>query len=265
MRAITKAGAAFNVADDDEYSAFWDWYETDDWEPETVAVFTRFLRPNTRYVDLGAWIGSTVLLAAPLVSRIVCVEPDPLAFAALSENLALNPEVMQKTTAVQAAVGATDGSVILTSAGAGGDSNSSVARAGDTGARWETEQITLATLVSRAALGPPDFIKVDIEGAEYDLLSTLPVQPPTLYVALHPNLLIDKRSLAARISSSMRALRANRRFLRALLQYRHHYVYDEKKRELRDIRRRNVLRVLLPLPLRMSFLIGACVFTNESL
>jgi FkbM family methyltransferase len=265
MRAITKAGATFNVADRDEYSAFWDWYETDDWEPETVAVFSRFLRPDTRYVDLGAWIGSTVLLAAPLVSRIVCVEPDPLAFAALSENLALNPEVMEKTTAVQAAVGATDGSVILTSAGAGGDSNSSVARAGDTGARWETEQVSIATLLLRAALGPPDFIKVDIEGAEYDLLSTLPVQPPTLYVALHPNLLIDKRSLAARISSSMRALRANRRFLRALLQYRHHYVYDEKKRELRDIRSRNVLRVLLPLPLRVSFLVGACVFTNEAL
>ncbi len=269
MRAITKAGVTFNVADHDEYSAFWDWYETDDWEPETVAVFTRFLRPDTRYVDLGAWIGSTVLLAAPLVSRIVCVEPDPLAFAALSENLALNPEVMQKTTAVQAAVGETDGSVILTSAGAGGDSNSSVARAGDTGARWEIEQMTLATLLSRAALGPPDFIKVDIEGAEYDLLSTLPVQPlhqpPTLYVALHPNLLIDKRSLTTRISSSLRALRANRRFLRALLPYRHHYVYDEKTRALRDIRSRNVLRVLLPLPLRMSFLIGACVFTNESL
>jgi len=268
VRTITKAGVTFNVADRNEYSAFWDWYETDDWEPETVAVFTRFLRPDTRYVDLGAWIGSTVLLAAPLVSRIVCVEPDPLAFAALSENLAVNPEVMGKTTAVQAAVGATDGSVILTSAGKGGDSNSSVARAGDTGARWETEQVSLATLLSRAALGPPDFIKLDIEGAEYDLLSTGPLQlnrPPTLYVALHPNLLIDKRSLAARISTSMRALRANRRFLRALLPYRHHYVYDEKTCGFRDIRSRNLLRVLLPLPLRVSFLVGACVFTNEAL
>ncbi len=243
MRAITKAGATFNVADRDEYSTFWDFYETDDWEPETVAVFSRFLRPSTRYVDLGAWIGSTVLLAAPLVSRIVCVEPDPLAFAALSENLALNPETMEKTTAVQAAIGPTDGSVILTSPGSGGDSNSSVARPGDAGARWETEQLSLSTLLSRADLDTADFIKVDIEGAEYDLLSALPVHPltksPTLYVAFHPNFLIDKRSLTrasrARCERCERTAASYARCSRTAI-----ITSTTRRREsFRDIRRRN--------------------------
>lgn len=269
VRAITKAGITFNVADRNEYGAFWEWYETDAWEPETVAVFTRYLRPDTRYVDLGAWIGSTVLLAAPFVSRVVCVEPDPIAFAALNENLALNPEVAKKTVAVQVAIGPTDGSVVLTSVGRGGDSNSSVARPGDTGSHWDREQVSLTTLLSRTGLASVDFVKIDIEGAEYELvpgIPPLPLQPaPTLYVALHPNLLIDKHSLRARISSSISALRANRRFLRALLPYRWHYVYDETTEEFRDIRRRNILRVLFPLPLRMSFLVGACVFTNEML
>jgi FkbM family methyltransferase len=267
-RTIKKAGATFDVADHAKYRAFWDWYETDEWEPETAAVFAQFLRPDTTYVDLGAWIGSTVLLAAPLVSRVVCVEPDPLAFAVLSENLALNPDTAAKTTAVQAAAGPNDGTVVLSSAGEGGDSNSSVVRPSDAGARWKTEQVSFATLLSRAGLDAADFVKIDVEGAEYDLVPALLSRSegasPMLYVALHPNLLVDKRSVGARLSSSLRALRANRRFLRVLLAYRHHYVFDEKARTFRDVRTRNLLRVTFPLPMRATFLIGACVFTNET-
>ena len=267
-RAIAKGGTTIVVREGDAYHAFWDWYETASWEPETTAIFTRFLRPGARYVDLGSWIGSTVLLAAPLVSRIVCAEPDPIAFATLTENIALNPEAAAITVAFQAAVGPSDGSVVLSSAGAGGDSNSSVVRPGDTGARWEAEQLAFTTLLSRGGLAAADFVKVDIEGAEYELipamLSTSAHPVATLYVALHPNLLVDKRSIAARLSSSFHALRANRRFLRALLGYRHHYIFDEKTRMFRDVRRRNRLRVWFPLPMRAAFLIGACVFTNDA-
>jgi FkbM family methyltransferase len=165
-RTIAKAGVTFRVADADQYRSFWDWYETDTWEPENVAMFARFLRPDTRYVDLGAWIGSTVLLAAPFVGAIACVEPDPLAFAALTENLELNPEAAAKTVAVRAAAGPTDGTVVLTSSGEGGDSNSSVVRPGDTSANWETERVSVPTLLSRTGLDAVDFVKIDIEGAE---------------------------------------------------------------------------------------------------
>jgi FkbM family methyltransferase len=268
-RRITKAGVTFEVAAREEYRAFWDSYQADTWEPDTVAVFARFLQPDTRYVDLGAWIGSTALLAAPCVLRVVCVEPDPLASAALAENLGLNPHASEKTVVVRAAIGPEDGTVVLSSAGRGGDSNSSVVRPRDEGMRWETEQVSFATLLSRADLAAADFVKIDIEGAEYQLIPELLSQAanalPTLYIALHPNLLVDKRSFITRLSSSVRALRANHRFLRALLVYRHHYVYDIERRQFRDIRRRNVLRVLFPIPVRASFLIGACAFTNEPL
>lgn len=261
-RAVAKAGVTFDVSDRAEYRTFWDWYESDDWEPDTVAVFARFLRPTTRYVDLGAWIGPTVLLAAPSVARIVCAEPDPLAFAALTENLDVNRATAAKTVAVRAAVGPADGTAMLSSAESGGDSNSSVVRPGDRGARWEIEQVSFATLLARAGLEAADFVKIDIEGAEYDLVPSMTGRP-TLYIAFHPNLLVDKRTLTARVSSSLRALRRNHRLLRALMRYRHHYVYDAAKGSFRDIRSRNRLRVLFPLPLRASFLIGSCVFTNE--
>lgn len=258
-RTISKAGIAHTVAGPE---SFWDWYEREDWEPETVAVYDRFLRPGATYVDLGAWIGPTVLLAASKAGRIVCAEPDPKAYPVLLENLALNPEVAAKTTAFPVAVGARDGDVVLSSTGEGGDSNSSVMRPGDAGARWTVEGVTIATLLERASIGSADFVKVDVEGAEYDIVPML-IRVPALFVAMHPNLLLDKRSPIVRVVSSLRALRANHRFLRATLAYRHHYVWDESRRGFRDIRRRNLARVLLPLPLRSSFLIGACLFTDE--
>jgi FkbM family methyltransferase len=258
-RRIDKAGAVFDVTGS---SSFWDWYASETWEPETIAVFDRFLRPGAHYVDLGAWIGPTVLLAAAKAERIVCAEPDPEAFPVLRKNLDLNPAVAAKTTALQVAVGPKDGCAVLSSAGSGGDSNSSLVRPRDAGSHWTVEQVTLATLLARAGIHAADFVKMDVEGAEYALVPTL-AGIPTLYVAMHPNLLVDKSSLAERIKSSLRALRANRRFLRATLAYRHHYVWDERRNAFQDIRRRNQLRVLLPLPLRASLLVGACVFTDE--
>lgn len=261
-------GVSFAVQPAEQYREFWDWYETDAWEPETVAVFSRFLRSSTRYLDLGAWMGPTALLAAPFVERVVCLEPDPHAFASLTENLALNPATAAKTFAVQAAAGASDGTATLTSVGSGGDSNSSLVRRGDMGAHWLVEQVSISALLDRAGLDGVDFVKIDVEGAEYELVPAIcsTVSPrPTLFVALHPNLLVDKRSAAARVVSSVLAMSANWRFLRALLAYRHHYVYDEQRMGFRDVRFRNLLRVLLPLPLRASFLIGACVFTDEHL
>jgi FkbM family methyltransferase len=262
-RTITKAGAVFEVGDDDAYRRFWDWYELEDWEPETVAAFDRCLRPETRYVDLGAWIGTTVLLAATRVARVVCAEPDPLAYAVLAENLALNPSSAAKTVALRVAAGGRDGTITLTAADEGGRSLSSVVRRGDAGARWQVELVSFRTLLERGGLDGADFVKIDVEGAEYELLSAPLPGRPTLFLATHPNFLLDKSSVASRAASAIRALRANRRMLRALLAYRHHYVYEDGR--FRDIRVRNVLRVVLPLPLRSSFLIGACVFTDETL
>lgn len=258
-RRIAKAGTDFEVTGP---TRFWDWYASETWEPETIAVFDRFLHPGARYVDLGAWIGPTVLLAAAKSGRIVCAEPDPEAFPILRENLDLNPAVAAKTTALQVAVGPRDGSAVLSSPGGGGDSNSSLVRPRDTGSHWTVEQVTLSTLLARGGIDAPDFVKMDVEGAEYDLVPTLH-GIPVLYVAMHPNLLVDKSSHAERVKSSLRALCANHRFLRATLRYRHHYVWDERRNVFRDVRRRNLLRVLLPLPLRASLLIGACVFTDE--
>jgi FkbM family methyltransferase len=265
-RAIRKNGAEFRVAADDRYREFWDWFESPDWEPDTVAVFKRFLGPETNYLDLGAWIGPTVLLAGPTVHRIVCVEPDPVAREALERNLELNREVAGKTTVLAAAAAAADGTAVLASPGGGGDSHSSLVGHTEAETRWSVPTISVAKLWRASGLAGPDFVKIDIEGAEYEIVpaleSVIRSDRPTIYLATHPNLLLDKTSLRRRVRTALRALLLNRRMLSVLRTFRRHYVYDEPTGRLKDIRTRNVLRVFLPLPIRASFLIGACLFTD---
>jgi FkbM family methyltransferase len=262
-RKITKAAATFRV-DDEHHRDFWNWYESAAWEPDTIAAFEQFLDDGARYMDLGAWIGPTALLAAATAGRVACVEPDSVARDELKRNLALNPDAAAKTTVFPFAVAATDGTATLSSPGEAGESLSSIVGhfEGETASRVET--VAIARFLEDE---PADFLKIDIEGAEYELVpameATIRDRRPTLYLSTHPNLILDKSSLGARVRSGLRALRLNRRMLRALLTYRHHYVYDERTGGLKDVRLRNVLRVLAPLPMRPAFLIGACVFTDR--
>ena len=268
-RLIAKGPASFRVRTDGPapYREFWDWYESPDWEPDLVLIFERFLAQGVTYFDFGAWIGPTVLLAGATAGRVVCVEPDPLARAELERNLALNPDIAMKTTVVAAAIAATDGEVVLSSAGGGGDSlSTTVARAGAR-TSWAVRALGISSFLARAETADASFLKLDVEGAEYEVVLAmadyLRERRPDLYVALHPNLLYDRASLRARVVSGLRVIRANRRLLRAVRFYRHHYVYDERARRLRDVRTRNRIRTAFPLPLRQGLLLGSCFFTDR--
>lgn len=46
---------------DPYHSKFWRKATAGGWEPETFAVLDQHLSPDRDYVDIGAWIGPTVL------------------------------------------------------------------------------------------------------------------------------------------------------------------------------------------------------------
>jgi hypothetical protein len=172
-----------------------------------------------------------------------------------------------KTAVVAAAIAAKDGEVVLSSAGGGGDSLSTTLGVHNARTSWTVEAIGIATFLARAGAADADFLKLDVEGAEYDVVPAmadyLRERRPELYVAFHPNLLYDKVSLRGRVVSGLRVIRANQRLLRAVRFYRHHYVYDERDRRLKDVRTRNLIRMVLPLPMRGGLLIGSCFFTDR--
>jgi len=137
---------------------FWAKWESGEWEPETREVIERLCLRGT-FVDIGAWIGPTAIWAAPHAGRVVAIEPDPVAYDMLTTNTADLPNV----ECHHLAVGVADGFTMITTAG------DSMSRTG-TG-DYEVESCTLETLFARLHITAADLIKMDIEGAERDVIA----------------------------------------------------------------------------------------------
>ena len=60
------------------------------WEKNTFHILDHYADSNLNYIDVGAWIGPTVLYAAQRFNKVVAIEPDRLAFHRLVENLSVN-------------------------------------------------------------------------------------------------------------------------------------------------------------------------------
>ena len=130
-----------------------------DYEPAGDGV-----RPGDRVLDLGAGIGDFAVCAAVL-GRAACVvacEPDPASFALLCENVHANGA--DAVTPLALAASADDGPIELVTAT---HAVRSATRRASGGGRPVASQ-SLDALLGRLP-GGCDFLKIDIEGGEYDL------------------------------------------------------------------------------------------------
>jgi len=181
---------------------FWESVASSAWEPQTFAVLERFVGADTVYVDVGAWIGPTVLFAGQRAARTLAFEPDPMAFPELEVNCEANRGRLGEVTLLRQAIAGQAGRCRLTGQGEGGNSNSSLLLT-DGAVSWEVEATTLEAVLG--SLGPVDhlFVKVDIEGGEYEIrpsLQRLATDPRcTLFVSMHPfRLAMEMRARARR-------------------------------------------------------------------
>jgi FkbM family methyltransferase len=209
-RRVVKNGCAWWV--NDKEPTFWNRVENGDWEPLTYHVFDRFLDAGHSCLDIGAWIGPTCLYAACLARHCYALEPDPVAFAGLRENVALNSELAGRITLFQQCLAPTNGPVRVgnRSSPAGGDSMSSLLFASsDVG--WQVQGVSLESFLAQNAIRDCSFIKMDIEGGEFDVLPTLADylarHRPTLYLSLHPKFLPDPQSRVASVRESLSCYR----------------------------------------------------------
>jgi len=193
-RRILKNRCAFWVSEH-RYD-FWDRVENDDWEPLTYRIFDRFLDAGSSCLDIGAWIGPTALYAASLARHCYALEPDPVAFAALRENVALNPSLAGRITILQQCLAPASGPVRIgnRTSPSGGDSMSSLLFASSS-LTWEADGVAFEDLLEANNIRDCNFIKMDIEGGEFDLLPSisayLTAHRPTLHLSLHPNFVSD--------------------------------------------------------------------------
>ncbi|MDD4932607.1 MAG: FkbM family methyltransferase [Methylacidiphilaceae bacterium] len=154
----------------------------------------RALRPGMCYWDVGANVGFYSLLGSRLAGpegRVVAIEPDPenakRLRAAVERNGLRNIEV------VEAALGSWDGVVALERCGA--RSRLLAAREETTGG--DTVSVTVRTAEGLAGrFGAPDVVKVDVEGAEVEVLrgfgSLLRERKPVFLVEFHGEELLEE-------------------------------------------------------------------------
>ncbi len=125
-------------------------------------------------VDLGANIGlATRLFAARYpAASIVAVEPDPQNFAMLNRNTHRQIE-QGRCRLIHAAIWDKDGDVSLQpSEGEGQFDSVRTTEAQESGSR--VRAITMETLLNETGLEQIDILKIDIEGAEVELLRSAP-------------------------------------------------------------------------------------------
>jgi len=144
-------------------------------------------------LDLGANVGSFAAALAETGARVHAYEPDPDTFARLSANVGHLPNV----TLHQKAVGARSGTVHLRRAigydAQAGHLSQATSVVFDRADRFAPETIAVKQVGFRdllADLPQVALVKMDIEGAEFDILADIfdrdmPVSFDALYVETH--------------------------------------------------------------------------------
>jgi FkbM family methyltransferase len=148
----------------------------------------RELRPGETFFDIGANAGFFTLIAAKLVGlqgRCIAFDPAPSNCDAIREQINAN-SLNHCCTVIQEAISDRDGTASFSFAVPG----SPMGHLG-AGAKGECEMLVKTLTLDRACerLGKPDFIKIDIEGAEGTALAaareTLGNIRPRFLIELH--------------------------------------------------------------------------------
>jgi FkbM family methyltransferase len=128
--------------------------------------------PSDVVVDVGANIGAFAVSAARAAAtgRVIAIEPEPDNFALLCRNLERNG--CRNVTPVRAAVSEASGSVRLSLNAASGAGHS--IRRDHGGPTLEVPALALGHVFDEYRVSRCDFLKLDCEGAEYDILYALP-------------------------------------------------------------------------------------------
>lgn len=137
---------------------------------EELPVFLAALRQVDVYIDLGANVGFFSLTAATLCKPVISIEPNYRNYKLFLDALSRSPvDIQNRITVLPVAVSCTSAPIWLY----GGGQSSSIHRdwlGRDDKFRYMAASITMQSLLSMTPLGSRALVKIDVEGAEVDLL-----------------------------------------------------------------------------------------------
>ena len=154
------------------------------YEAEKSALFARMIAGGRVVFDVGANVGFYTLLASELVGpagQVVAFEPVPRNLFYLREHLRLNG--VENVTVIAKAVSDRAGVDAFTEGASSSEGHIAPQGSG------RVETVNLDELVSSGTIAAPDYIKLDVEGAELRVLegarSLLANKRPTVFLATH--------------------------------------------------------------------------------
>ena len=172
IKEIAKQSFLFGIV---QRSRAREWMPSDQ---KMLEFYSRFVSPGALCFDVGANTGNRTKILLKLQARVVAVEPQSRCVRILRARYGHN----RQFTLVEKALGDTEGEAEMMISDA--DTISSLSAGWIeavkqtrrfAGHDWSTKQIvpvtTLDKLISR--YGAPDFIKVDVEGYEYEVMKGL--------------------------------------------------------------------------------------------
>lgn len=166
---LVPGGAKLRVPPDLRFTSVSAFLLRDAVEPE-LHYIQKFVRPGDVFVDVGANIGLFTLKMAPSAARIVAVEPGEAAGTQLAANIALNG--FSNVSVVRKALSDAPGRAALFHNPLGDDPQAfSLLSDGSDAGSESVELTTLDLLVAEQGLPRVDCIKIDVEGAEGQVLA----------------------------------------------------------------------------------------------
>jgi FkbM family methyltransferase len=140
---------------------------TGTYDRQTSAILRRFVRAEDVVMDIGANVGALTLLMATLAhqGRVIAIEPGPTTFDRLQANLQLNPQLHAIVAAYAIGMADRPGELFWQE-----DANVP----GNAGLlNCDGKRVPVTTLdqfVQEHALSRLDFVKIDVEGMEYEVI-----------------------------------------------------------------------------------------------
>lgn len=181
---------------------FWENIYNLTWEDETFDIFDQYSNIEKIIIDLGAWVGPTVLYNSNKFKHIYAVEADKKSIECLKNNILINN--FENITIIPKAIFNTNGTVFFgnnkfRSDSCPNDSTSQIQKKNDN--TYEIESITINKLIQEYKINISDIaiIKVDIEGGEEfilkDLIELYLECKIPIYVSFHYNWWVNKKNL----------------------------------------------------------------------
>lgn len=189
---VTRNEKLFYVEKDNSHrDRFWT-IDYNNWEFDTFSIFDKYVRSGSIVLDIGAWIGPTVLYCAKLGANIIAVEADTGSVQTLKNNINLN-NLNNQITIIDKAIykhnnGVCFGENLNRNDGMNASTSQIVPETSHK-EKYMVPSITFLELVKDIDPLTISLIKVDIEGGEefilYELLNWCCAHSVPTYVSFH--------------------------------------------------------------------------------